>query len=395
MPSRSAHDTYPLLTNALMAAVAVVGCAMLVISPLLIELAQAFDVSLSRAGLIPAWYGASLAITAPLIGLVAQQLPRAVLICAGLGLYGVAWLVAAQAGSFSTVLGAFACAGAATGIVQPACYATAGDLAAAGAGARATGRIVGGWSIAFLSVLPFNALAQWIGWRQAFAGLGLLALTIAGIIALAPHPGLRVAAAAGFADRVATAVRTVTADANTRRLLLANALDMGGFFAIYTFLGVSLRGSNDWGASLAGLVMSAYGLGLSIVTLGAVHVERAGPRRAGRTALFCLVPLLVLLPWATSAPWVAGAMIMTWGCLQGTVFAALTTLANESLPVHRGVVAAAMSGATYVGVSSFTAMAAAIHAELGYGPVGVLSGAACVAAAVLMRAPAVGRTVRA
>ncbi|MBE0529656.1 MAG: MFS transporter, partial [Rhodospirillales bacterium] len=182
-------DGYPLLTRAAMLAVATVGATIFAISPLLPDIAQSFAIEPGQAGMLLTVYSIVLALAAPIVGLTAKQLPRSRVIVGGLVVFALAWLGAGQAQRFEVLLALGALAGAATGTVLPAAYALAGDLSSFEQRGRAVGRIVSGWSIAILLVVPTMAFAaQIIDWRSAFAGLALAALGCALAIALAPRP---------------------------------------------------------------------------------------------------------------------------------------------------------------------------------------------------------------
>lgn len=383
MTGRAPAVAYRVLIEALMASVAIAGCAMLVVAPLFTELSEALAVPLSRVGLLPAFHGAALAVCAPIVGLTAQRQPRTTLMVSGLVIYGAAWLLAASVTSFPVLLFCAVLMGIGSGLVLPPAYALAGDLAATGAGAAVTRRVVGGWSIAFLAVMPFSALAQWAGWRTAFATLGLLSVAAALVILRARKPP-PVLPPAGSATGVWQSLAAVLGHAPARRLLLANLINMGGYFAIYTFLGSELRRANDWGPSAAGLVLAIYGLGLTLISLNAHRVLEVGPRRAGRACLLLLAPILIALPLSVSWPWAAMGLIGLWACVQGTVFTSTTLLANEVLPAYRGVIAALQGAGTYVGVMIFTTAAAQVYATAGYAMVGVACAVATVVASLVL-----------
>lgn len=374
---------YRVLIEALMASVAIAGCAMLVAAPLFTELSQALAVPLSRFGLLPAFHGAALAVCAPIVGLTAQRQPRTTLMVSGLLIYGGAWLLAASVTSFPVLLFSAVLMGIGSGLVLPPAYALAGDLAATGAGAAATRRVVGGWSIAFLAVMPFSALAQWAGWRTAFVTLGLLSIAVALVIMRAPKPQPLLPAAASE-TRVWPSLAAVLGHSAARRLLIANMINMGGYFAIYTFLGSELRRANDWGPSAAGVVLSIYGLGLTLISLNAHRVLELGARRAGRTCLLLLAPILIALPLSVSWPWAAMGLIALWAFIQGTVFTSTTVLANEVLPPYRGVIAALQGAGTYLGVMIFTTVAAAVYSTAGFAVVGLACAISTVIASLVL-----------
>lgn len=386
-----AADRHPLLVAALTASVATVGATIFAIPPLLPDIAARFDVTAAEAGRLIGVFALAMAIVAPVVGLFARRLPRATVIVAGLLLFAASWMGAGWSTLFETLLLCTLLAGAATGAVIPATYAYAGDLSSFTHRGRVMGRIVSGWSIAILFVVPLMSLAaQRIGWQMAFAALAAAALASALILAVAPRPAHVHAPAPGDEDAsaldVGASLRRVFAHRGTRFVLLANCIDMGAFYAVYAFLGTEMRRVHDWGAAAAGLALASYGLGLLLVTLNGRLVDRFGKTRTAAVSLCALAIVLVALPRIVASPTALVIGIVAWGCLQGAFFTAITSLATEQIPSLRGVVTAMLSGATYLGVTLFSPVAVVLYERFGLGAVGVFAGVACVVAAA-----AVGR----
>lgn len=392
-------DRHPLLVAGLTAGVATVGATIFAISPLLPDIAARFGIGAAQAGRLVAVFGLAMAIVAPLVGLFARRLPRASIIVSGLLLFAIAWLAAGYSERFETLLAFTLLAGAATGAVIPATYAYAGDLSPYEHRSRVMGRIVSGWPIAILLVVPSMSLAaQHIGWQLAFAALAVAALASAATIAFAPRPAPPLPAPLRDAQHepiseapsVLASLRRVFAHRGTRIVLLVDCIDMGAFYCVYAFLGSEMRRVNEWGAAAAGLAIAAYGLGLLVVTLNGRFVDRAGKGRSAVLSLYALGAILVVLPWSVALPPLLVAAVVAWGCVQGVFFTAITSLATEQIPALRGVVTAMLSGATYLGVTLFTPLGVQLYERAGFAAVGLFAAASCVIAGLLLRAsPAV------
>lgn len=387
-------DAFPLLVAGLVAAIATVGATIFAISPLLPDIAASFGVAAAQAGWLIGVYGLSMAIVAPTVGLLARRLPRARVIVAGLLLFALVWLLAAATRRFDALLGLTLLAGAATGAVIPATYAYAGDLSTFAHRGQVMGRIVSGWSIAILLVVPVMAIAsQAIGWQGAFAGLAVAALLAALMLAVAPRPVDMAAADGQGAGEVPAelpvgpSLRRVLSHRPTLFVLAVNGIDMGAFYAVYAFLGNEMRRVNDWGAAPVGFAIAAYGAGLLIVTLNGRLIDRIGKTRSAVAALAALGALLSGLPWLVGAPALLVPAIVAWGCTQGVFFTAITSLATEQIPELRGVVTAMLSGATYLGVTLFSPLAVLLYERAGFPAVGALAGLASIAAAALLAWP--------
>ena len=381
-------DRYPLLVLGLTAAVATVGATIFAISPLLSDIAASFGIAPAQAGRLIGVYGLAMAIVAPTVGLLARRLPRARVIVAGLLLFALVWLAASWTSRFDVLLALTLLAGAATGAVIPATYAYAGDLSSFAHRGQVMGRIVSGWSIAILLVVPLMAIAsQAIGWQLAFAGLAGAALVSALLLALAPRPPPTAAIEEAARIPVGPSLRRVFSHRPTLVVLLVNCIDMGAFYAVYAFLGSELRRVNDWGAAPAGFAIAAYGVGLLVVTLNGRLIDRVGKTRSATAALAALGVVLCGLPWLVGTPILLVVGVIVWGCVQGVFFTAITSLATEQIPELRGVVTAMLSGSTYLGVTVFSPLAVLLYERLGFAAVGAFSALACVAAAALLAWP--------
>ena len=381
-------DRYPLLVLGLTAAVATVGATIFAISPLLSDIAASFGIAPAQAGRLIGVYGLAMAIVAPTVGLLARRLPRARVIVAGLVLFALVWLAASWTRRFDVLLALTLLAGAATGAVIPATYAYAGDLSSFAHRGQVMGRIVSGWSIAILLVVPLMAIAsQAIGWQLAFAGLAGAALVSALLLALAPRPPPTAAIEEAARIPVGPSLRRVFSHRPTLVVLLVNCIDMGAFYAVYAFLGSELRRVNDWGAAPAGFAIAAYGVGLLVVTLNGRLIDRVGKTRSATAALAALGVVLCGLPWLVGTPILLVVGVIVWGCVQGVFFTAITSLATEQIPELRGVVTAMLSGSTYLGVTVFSPLAVLLYERLGFAAVGAFSALACVAAAALLAWP--------
>ena len=380
---------HPRIVLVLTLVVATVGATLFAMSPLLPDIARSFQVPVSVAGTLPGAYGISLAVFAPIFGLIAQRLPRARVIATALAVYGVAWLLAAFSRDLGWLMAFTVLAGAATGAALPATYAYATDLSVAGDRARVLGRVLSGWSIATVIVVPSMSLAsQAIDWRWAFAALATCALALALTLARMEQPVGQTAPRpldASAISAIGADLKQVLGHAHTRRLLAVNALDMGAFLSVYSYLGAEVRRANDWGATPSGLMFALYGVGLAIMTLNAGWIDRLGPRRCGLAALMLLAIMLTAIPWLVGVPLAMIAIVLGWGVLQAAFFTSVTALAAEQLPQLRGVVISLLSGSTFLGVALYSPVAALLYAGPGYPAVGLLAAAGALSAAYLLR----------
>jgi predicted MFS family arabinose efflux permease len=372
-----------------MCAVAVVGATLFAIAPLLTDIARAFGVSIGRAGLVIGAYSASVAVTSPITGLLAQRLPRARVMVLGLCAFGAVWATALFVTRFEMLLVIAALGGAATGAVLPAAYAYAGDLSSFENRARTMGYVVSGWSIAIVGIAPLMAtIAQWVDWREVFAGLAASAFATALWLHVARKPAhvARPAGGASLLADIGASLARIARHRPTCALLLVNAIDMGAFYGVFSYLGSELRRQLDVGSSVAGLVIAAYGIGLAFVTFNGRVLDRIGIRRTAFATLVALGVLLAIVPHLLFHVAAIAVGAAVWGLLQGSFFTAITALATEQIPELRGVVTAILSCSTYLGMTIYTALAGVVFEAWGYGVVGLISAVSSIGAAFLLRA---------
>lgn len=398
----------------LSAAVTIVAAAVFGLSPLLPDIAASFGRSMQQAGALVSGFGASLAFSAPVIGLWGRHWPRVVVMSGGLLVAGLGWTLATQAPTWPLVCLAIALSGCGVGAVLPSAYALAADLSTDQNRGTMTGRVVAGWAVANVIVVPLLAWAgAAVSWRQALLGLAVAAWGLAAVVVAmqwrgrrrdrampassepAVAPALVPAAGSGGesgADPTAGPSSTwqvlmaVLRHPRLRRLLLANLLDMASYYGMYTYLGAALRAANHWDAGQAGLLMTGYGLGLGLVASQARWLDRLGLERAARLALLVLSVWLALLGQTAASPALAFTGLVLWGLIQGSFFTAVTALTASQLPAHRGVATAMLSCATYLGVMLGAAVLGPVFGVGGFGAVGLGCGAFALAAWGAMRA---------
>lgn len=372
---------------AAMCAVAVIGATLFAIAPLLPDIARDFGVSVGRAGWLIGAYSASVAVTAPIVGLLAQRLPRATVIIAGLTAFGLVWLGTLAIERFDALLALAMAAGVAGGAVLPATYAYAGDLSSFEQRGRVMGYVVTGWSLAIVVVAPLMAIAAtWIDWRWVFVALAGFAWATALGLALVrkPPPVPRERATRSFFHDIGVSLLEVMRHRGTRLVLLVNLIDMGAFYGVFPYLGSEIRRNLEVGPGVAGLVIACYGLGLGVVTVNGRLLDRIGVRRSAIVTLALLALVLVAMPYASRHLLTIVPAVFVWGILQGAFFTAITALATEQIPRLRGVVTAILSCSTYLGMTLYIALAGVVFETWGYPTMGVISGLTSLAGALLL-----------
>ncbi|MGH8965603.1 MAG: MFS transporter, partial [Actinomycetes bacterium] len=143
-----------LATAVLTAGVVVVGAQAFVLAPLLTDIATGLAATPAEVGRALSAYGFGIVASALLLGRRLDAVARRTVLVAGMGALAVAAGGSALATHWTMLALAQLVGGVGVGIVLPATYALAAELAAPGAAARATGRVLTGWSIALVAGVP-------------------------------------------------------------------------------------------------------------------------------------------------------------------------------------------------------------------------------------------------
>lgn len=385
----AAPDTFSgWIVVALVAGVFAIGSEALVISPLLKDLAEATGTDLARAGLIVSAYGITLALVAPLSGLLSDLVSRRLAIIGGLLLFAVAGLACAASQGFLSLVGGRVLCGLAAGTFLPACYAYVGDEVPYEARARTMGRVMSGWALAVVLGVPMGGLlGHWVGWRGAFVAVSAIAFCASSILLWLPgktRPNRGRLAWKPALRALADAVRTPAVP----MLLAVDFLEMFGFYGTYTYLGTYLRDTLLLTSGGAALLIIFEGLGTTTTTLTARLLDRVGKERALFVALLLQAATVMLLPYAIAVHlFMLVLMLFVWGALQGVCMTCLNTIGSQRSPAARGAIMALMSCMTYSAVTIGSAVLGPVYQNpaLGYGAITLICGLSLALAAAMFR----------
>jgi predicted MFS family arabinose efflux permease len=349
-----------LATAVLTAGVVVVGAQAFVLAPLLPDIAAGLAAGTAEVGRALSAYGAGIVASALLLGRRLDAVPRRTVLLAGMGALAVAAAGSAAAPHWSLLALAQLVGGVGVGVVLPATYALAAELAPPGTGARATGRVLTGWSIALVAGVPLaTVLGDAVGWRAAFGALaGLCALQVA-LYALLPAspPGAPGRAALGAALRAP----------GVAALLTGVLAFMAAFYGVFAFVGVEVRAVQGGGATTAGLVALSYGLGFGIAAGADRLLDRWGTARLVAPTLALLAAVYLALAATVDAFALFLAVAGVWGLVNHIGLTLLVTRLAEAAPALRGAVLALNTAATYGGAAVAGALAGPLYEAAGFG----------------------------
>ena len=360
----------------LMAGVAVVGAQSLVLAPVLTDVAASLQTGPAAVGRAAGAYGLATALSALALGRVVDPLPRtAVLRAAGVVL-ALGLLLCAAAPHWGVLAAGQVVAGAAAGVVLPVTYALAAETAPAGAEARVLGRVLLGWSVALVAVVPLAAaLTDLAGWRSTFVALAVVGAAQVALLGRLP-------AAAGSRPARAASYRDALGRPGVRLLLLVVLAYMAAFYGTYAYLGDHVRSVHAAGAGVAALVSLAYGVGFGIAGLLDGRVDRVGPARLLLPTVLALTCVYLALPAAARAVPVLLVGCALWGLVNHAGLGMLVTLLGQRGGSARGPVLALYSTATYLAAALATAALGPLYEDRGIAAVTLAVSSGLVLAAV-------------
>jgi len=337
-----------------------VGAQAFVLAPLLPDIATGLSASTAEVGRALSAYGVGIVASALLLGRRLDVLSRRAVLLAGMGALAVAAAGSAAAPHWSLLALAQLVGGAGVGVALPATYALAAELAPPGAAARATGRVLTGWSIALVAGVPLaTVLGDAIGWRAAFGGLAVLCagqVALYGLLPATPAagPGRGALGAALRAPGVAVLLTGVLAY-------------MAAFYGVFAFVGVEIRAVHGGGATTAGLVALSYGLGFGLAAAADRLLDRLGTARLVAPALALLAAVYLALAATVGAFALFLAVAAVWGLVNHIGLALLLSRLAEVAPDLRGAVLALNTAATYGGAAVAGALAGPLYEWAGFG----------------------------
>jgi len=359
--------------------------SIVVLAPLLVEIGQSLDASVSAVGaarsvLAGTAFAGSLAI-GPLIDRIGVR----PLIVRG----GALALAGAAATASAPTLAVFYAAHVVTGL-GVACLLSAGFAGVATyfdgrEMAWAMGYVVGAQSLAWIVGNPIvGALADVGSWRIAYAVPASVCLTalVAGWT-LRPAPGL--AAAGGEPDTIRDGLRAVFGDRSARRWTVAELVAYSAWSAELTYAAVFYIRNYDTGLGTIGFLLAGGSLVFLLTSLNTARL----------TARFTRKPLLVacafgmgamLVPMLNWAPSVAGtfAMFCVMAILAGIRLAGSSSLGLDQLPDRPGAMMGARTSAAQLGYAIGAAGGGLVLALWGFGTLGFVLFAGMALSALLL-----------
>lgn len=371
---------FPVLTVlALMAGIFAVGSEELVVSPLLVDMAESFDTSVAVMALSVTTYGIGTAIGALLYAPLGDRVSRRVGLAIGMTAFIFGTVLCASAAGPGVFFAGRALAGLATGVFVPTAYAFVGDQIPYRHRAKAMGIIVSSWSISLVLGVPMGSfVGQWLSWRWVFGLLSILGVLLTCVLLRtnsqnAADDASAASAEANTASPTQGWLRSAAGVFRTPKVsvyVAATFLNMLGFYGMYTYLGSALQFRFGSGSSMTGIMILLYGLGFSTSFVTGRWADELGKERVLVTLLAGLVPALAVIPLVVHWTVPLVLCLFLWGAMQSLVVTLLSTLLSECSQQHRGTILAFYSFATNLAVALGAAVLGPLFTAYGFSAVG-------------------------
>jgi len=322
----------------------VIGSDLFVVSPLLPQIAASFAVAAATAGLCVTVFALVYMAGAPLLGHIGDRVGRRRILVCCLGVFAIANLLTAVAGSFAWLLGARLLAGAAAAGVSPSVYALAGGSAPFGRRGTHLAIVVSGLLASLTLAAPCAALiGPKIGWPAVFAGIAALGILLA-------WANLRVWPAPGGSAGVEAPPGRLAIGALAPRLA-PTVVWSTALYGTYTYLGTGLGLAGYATGPIAGVIL-LYGCGAMVgILLGGRITDRFGERFATTTALASLSGCFLLLQLALHARVLVGCVFWLMSAVAQVFFPAQQAGLARDFPGRRTTVLAWNNSALFLGIS--------------------------------------------
>ncbi len=357
----------------LLAANFVVGFSVLIVPGMLTALAEAFSVTVPRAGQLITAASIVLGLGAPILAALTSTIDRRHLLVASAMVFVVGHLLCAFAPDFFTLMLLRAVTLISAAIITPQAAATIGLLVPPASRPAAIAMVFTGWSLAFVVTMPLaNLMARHLGWQNVFIAASLLSLGVAFWLMRAIPKGLTVAPLS------LSSWLEVFRHPVLLPVLLVTLVAWASQFQFFSFQVPLLEVGLGLSALMVIVLLTAFGLAAFVGNSAAIRIlPKLGP---GRLANYSLVIIALSQCLYGVAMWLHGepqqgfqasvALIllvtMTWGLCsfasssaqQGRLMMAEPQLASASIALNTSFL--------YAGQALGTPLGAWIIASHGY-----------------------------
>jgi DHA1 family inner membrane transport protein len=347
----------------------------LVLTPILLDVAADFDVSTALAGQVRTLTGLVAGLTALVLGRVAGRVPLRDLLAAGAILLAAGSALSAVAPSFAIFALAQVPTGVALAVLLSAGVAGASEWVAPGERARVLAWALAGQSASWIVGMPLVGLAAEVSWRLAFA-IPTVAAAVAAVVVSLCRAGPPASAAAGVGLLALLRERRVAAWA------LGELLAFSAWAGTLVYVGALVIESHGTSLIATGFVL-AFGAAAHLAgNFAARRLLEAGSRALLiRLALAAAVGVALLGTVRPSLA-VTAAIFAALGIVNGGRTLAGSAFGLDAAPGRRLDVMGLRAAATQFGYLGGAALGGVALALQGYELLGAAFAVLFVAAAL-------------
>jgi predicted MFS family arabinose efflux permease len=348
------------------------------VDPVIPQIAVDLAIDAKTAALLSTAYTFPYALVQPLLGALSDTIGKTRVMNVALLIVAVAALISSMVTDFSLLVAMRITAGLVAGGVFPAAMALIGDLVPVHQRQVAIGRLLAiGLTGNLLGATIAGVIGDLFGWRGIFLVLGMFGL----VVAVAAFFAFRnVAVPKPSAFRLTTIVdgfRSVFADPRAKVCFSAVFVEAVFIHGLFPYVAILLIAAGETRASIAGIVIAAFGLGgvvysLSVPVLVAKIEQRLLMIVGGSMAAAALVLIAFNFPWYIQTT-VFALFGFGFYLLHGSIQVHVTELSSTA----RGVAASLHSCFFYLGQASGPVVYGYGFAHAGEAPT-LLIGAAMV-----------------
>ena len=349
------------------------------VDPVIPQIALGLNVTPTTAAMLSTAFTLPYALVQPVLGALADMFSKTRLIALCMLIVGIATLSCGLATNFETLMALRIVAGIAAGGVFPIALAVAGDRVPVQQRQVAIGRLLfAAMSGNLLGASGAGVIGDLVGWRGVFFTTGAIDL-IALAVAI---PGFRSMDEKPGRFDLSTLIpnyRAIFSNRMAKYCFGAVFIEAVFMFGVFPYMAGLLRTDGVVHSSIAGVVISGFGIGGVIYTfMVAWLLARIGERRlmaAGGMAMgFCLIVIALRMPWPIEF---LNFLLLGFGfyLLHGCIQVYVTELA----PAARGSATAAHSFFFFLGQAAGPVVYGIGLASVGITPVLFIGAAALVA----------------
>ncbi|MBM3346981.1 MAG: MFS transporter [Betaproteobacteria bacterium] len=349
---------------------------MMVITGMLVEMADDLGLPVTVAGQLIAAAPLVLAVASPTLALITSRLSRRTLLIWGGLICAASHFLAAMSGSFTMLVMARALTGLGAACFMPQTPATAVMLSPPNRGGRTLALVFIGYGVANSVGLPVGAwLGEAIGWRPTLAILGGLCLAVTAWVWLV------LPAKISQSRLNAGAILELARDRAIVSTIAVGFLQSLAQFTVFAYIAPAVRESIGGGATLVAVLLAVFGVsGIIGSTVSSRFADRLGPVRM--CAISIAIMVASFLVWSLSRgsePLTCLAMVLWgFGC-----FPITSAIPVRLIALNPALASASISfnnTASFGGAAIGTVLGAAMIGAAGYGSLGWVGNAIFIAA---------------